>query len=197
MGFNIEMVYNRNYALPLSHCRLQHAWNTEHRCSDLSSDAEFQAESFGDIRIVVQLKLRFLEPSEATHVGRQKFDLFWRPCDVTGHRKRSTRVFLRSDWCGLLNGVWIVSIRMLVPEIQVRVKFCLHGRLWKVESCRKYLDAWNCEEKLRYNSIIPMLELRPRRITLLYHLAVKARKIFRRLSRPRADHLRRHLHTRN
>ena len=76
MGFNIEMVYNRNYPLPLSHCKLQHAWNTVHRCSDLSSDAEFQAESLGAIRIVVRLKLRLLEPSEVTHVGRQKFDLF-------------------------------------------------------------------------------------------------------------------------
>ena len=43
---------------------------------DLLSDVKFQAESFGAIPIVVRSKLWLVEPSEGTHVARQKFDLF-------------------------------------------------------------------------------------------------------------------------
>ena len=60
---------------------------------DLSSDAQFQAESFGAIPIVVRSKLWLLEPSEATHVARQNLTYFDVPVTSQVTEKGQTEVF--------------------------------------------------------------------------------------------------------
>jgi len=60
---------------------------------DLWSDLEFQAESFGAIPIVVRSKLWLLEPSEVTHVARQKIDLFDLPMTSQVTEKGQPDVF--------------------------------------------------------------------------------------------------------